>query len=133
MYINKNTIAFHNGSNYDNHFIIKELVEEFERQFTCSRESTEKYITFSVPIKKVTRIDNNGEEITKTIPCRLWFIESARFMANSLPSLVNNLAEGIHKIKRKNEQDNKKCESFGVKYKYCDYFLQHKYFKDDWI
>ena len=28
-------------------------------------------------------------------------------MANSLPSLVNNLAEGIHKIKRKNEQDNK--------------------------
>ena len=54
-------------------------------------------------------------------------------MANSLPSLVNNLAEGIHKIKRKNEQDNKKCESFEVKYKHCDYFLQHKYFKDDWI
>ena len=27
-------IAFHNGSNYDYHFIIKELVEEFKKQFT---------------------------------------------------------------------------------------------------
>ena len=26
-------IAFHNGSNYDYHFIIKELVAEFEEQF----------------------------------------------------------------------------------------------------
>ena len=25
--------AFHNGSNYDNHFIIKQLAEEFERKF----------------------------------------------------------------------------------------------------
>ena len=27
-------IAFDNGSNYDYHFIIKELAEEFEKQFT---------------------------------------------------------------------------------------------------
>ena len=27
-------IAFHNGSSYDYHFIIKELAEEFEKQFT---------------------------------------------------------------------------------------------------
>ena len=28
-------IAFHNRSNYNYHFIIKELPEEFEKQFTC--------------------------------------------------------------------------------------------------
>ena len=28
-------ISFHNGSNYDYDFIIKELAEEFKEQFTC--------------------------------------------------------------------------------------------------
>ena len=56
---------FHNGSNYDYHFIIKELAEEFKKQFTCLGENTEKYITFTVPIEKeVTRIGKNGKEIT---------------------------------------------------------------------
>ena len=32
--------------------MIKELAEELERQFECLGENTEKYITFSVPIKK---------------------------------------------------------------------------------
>ena len=45
-------IVFHNGSTYDYHFIIKELVKEFEGNFECLGENTEKYITFSVPIKK---------------------------------------------------------------------------------
>ena len=35
-------IALHNRSNYDYHFIIKELAEEFKRQFTCLEENTEK-------------------------------------------------------------------------------------------
>ena len=35
-------IAFHNGSNYDYHFIIKELAEEFKKQFACSGKNTEK-------------------------------------------------------------------------------------------
>ena len=48
------------------HFIIKQLVEEFKKQFTCLGENTEKYKTFRVPIDKdVTRIDKNGEKITK--------------------------------------------------------------------
>ena len=33
--------AFYNGSNYDYHFIIKELAEEFKKQFTCLGEYTE--------------------------------------------------------------------------------------------
>ena len=59
-------IVLHNGLNYDYHFIIKELAEEFKKQFTCLRENTEKYMNFTVPIKKgVTRNDKNGEEIVK--------------------------------------------------------------------
>ena len=49
-------IVFHNGSTYDYHFIIKELVKEFEGNFDCLGENTEKYITFSVPLKK--KIEN---------------------------------------------------------------------------
>ena len=45
-------IVFHNGSIYDYHFIIKDLVKAFEGNFECLGENTEKYITFSVPIKK---------------------------------------------------------------------------------
>ena len=59
-------IVFHNGPNYDYYFIIKELAEEFRKQFSCLRQNTEKYITFKVQIEKeVTRIDKNGEKIIK--------------------------------------------------------------------
>ena len=60
-------IALLNASNYDYHFIIEELAEEFGKQFACLGQNTEKYIIFTVPIEKeVTRIDKNGEDITKT-------------------------------------------------------------------
>ena len=45
-------VIFHNGSTCDYHFIIRELVKEFEGNFECLGENTEKYITFSVPRKK---------------------------------------------------------------------------------
>ena len=35
--------VFHNGSTYDYHFIIKELVKEFDGNFECLGENTEKY------------------------------------------------------------------------------------------
>ena len=44
--------VFHNGLNYDYHFIIKELANGFERQFECLWENTEKYKSFSDPIEK---------------------------------------------------------------------------------
>ena len=46
------SIVFHNDSTYDYHFIIKQLAEEFEGEFQCLGENTEKYITFSVLLKK---------------------------------------------------------------------------------
>ena len=61
----KKPIVFHNGSNYDFHFIMNKLVEDFKKHFTCLWENTEKHITFAVPIEKEdTSIDKNGEEIT---------------------------------------------------------------------
>ena len=83
-------IVFHNGSTYDYHFIIKEVVKEFDGSFECLGENTEKYITFSVPIKK--KIENKDTEITYKIK----FIDSFRFMATSLSKLVDNLTEDIH-------------------------------------
>ena len=50
-------IAFHNGSNYNYHFIKKELAGEVEKN-TYLGENTEIYITFTVPIEKeVIRFD----------------------------------------------------------------------------
>ena len=41
-------------------------------------------------------------------------------MASSLLNLVDNLREGIYKIKCKNEYSNKKCQTCGIKYKDCE-------------
>ena len=66
------------------------------------RRNNEKFITFTIPIEKeVMRIDKNGEQITKNISYLVQFIDSATFMASSLSNLVNNLFEGIHKIRCK--------------------------------
>ena len=126
-------IVFLNGSNYDHHFTISELAEEFKKQFMCLGQNTEKYIIFTIPIKKeVTRIDENGE-ITKNISYILQYIDSARFMVSLLSNLVNNLSGGIHRIKCKFGHDDRKCETCGIKYKYCDCFLEYTHFKDDLI
>ena len=65
-------------------------MKEFEGNFECLGENTEKYITFSVPITK--RIENKDMEITYKIK----FIDSFRFMITSLSKLVDNLTEDIH-------------------------------------
>ena len=36
----------------DYHFIMKELVKLLKKKFTCLVENTERYITFTVSIKK---------------------------------------------------------------------------------
>ena len=110
-------IVFQNGSTYDYHFIIKELVKEFDGNFECLGENTEKYITFLVPIKKEIKNKNKITEITYKIK----FIDSFRFMSSSLSKLVDNLSEGphnnkcldckscLHYIKTKNEKLILKC------------------------
>ena len=108
-------VVFHNGSSYDCHFIIKELVKAFEEDFECLGENTEKYKTFSAPIKK--KIENKNIEITYKIK----FIDSYRFMSMPLSKLIDNLSVGLHNntcvdcksyldyIKTKNEKLILKC------------------------
>ena len=52
---------------------IKKLAEEFKGKFECLGENIEKYITFSVPIKK--RLDNG-----KSITYKIKFIDNFRFI-----------------------------------------------------
>ena len=96
-------IAFHNGNTYDYYFIIKQLAKEFDDQFKCLGENTEKYITFSVPIKK--KLDNG-----KTIKYKLKFIDSFRLTSTSLSSLVDNLSE-IYKKECKGCQERRQIKS----------------------
>ena len=79
-------IVFHNGSTYDYHFIIKKLVKEFDGNFKCLGENTEKYITFSVSLKKEIKNKNKIIEITYKIK----FVDSYRFMSTSPSKLVDN-------------------------------------------
>ena len=67
--------------------------------------------------KEVTKIDKDGNESVATISDKIKCIDSAIFMASSLSNLVDNLAEGIHKVK---------CKDF-------DYFLEYESVKDNLI
>ena len=69
-------IIIHNAS-YNTHFIINPLAEEFKGELDFIGENMEKYTTFSVPIKK--KCDDG-----KTSTYKLKFIDSFRFMLNSL-------------------------------------------------
>ena len=63
-------------------------------------ENTEKYISFSVPVKKqITKTDKDGNDKIVNISYKIKFIDSFRFMSSSLSSLVNNLSEGLHSDK----------------------------------
>ena len=63
------------------------------------------------------------KKLQKNISYILQFIDGARFMTSSLSNLLNNLPEGLHRIKCKLGHEDKKCETCGIKYKYCDFFL----------
>ena len=78
-------VLFHNGSVYDYHFIIKYLAREFKGNFQCLDEKTEKYISFTVPFKKVIN--------DKEVKYRIRISDSCRFMQDSFSNLVDNLPE----------------------------------------
>ena len=95
-------VIFHN-LNYDAHIFIKELAEEFNvDEMEVLAENTEKYISFSVPIR-IEVVDDDGKPVMyknvkgvekkQTETCMLRFIDSYRFMRSSLSNLVDNLAK----------------------------------------
>ena len=119
---NEIPIVAHNAA-YDHHFIIKQLAKEFKGQFECLGENTEKYVTFSVRIKK--ELDNG-----KIVTYKLKFIDSYRFISTSLSDLVDNVSEIFKKeckscmerkniksecnfIRLKNIRLNYRCKEYG--------------------
>ena len=77
----------------------------------------EKYISFSVPVKKVHNND-------KTITYKINFIDSCRFMPSKLSSLVNNVSEINNKdCKTCMERKKKSDQNVGLldyRYKECN-------------
>ena len=106
------------------------MVKEFEGNFDCLGENTEKYITFSVPIKK--KIENKA---SIEINYKIKFIDSCRFMSSSLSKLVDNLSEGIHNNKCSDCESNLdyikiKNETLLLKCFNCNSYYKEKFNKD---
>ena len=113
--------------------MINQLAAEFKGELNCIGDNMEKYITFSVPIKKEV-INNDGNK--KIITCKLKFIDSYRFMTVLLSELADNMSgifntieckSCIEKYKIDSELKNKckKCKKELIKkfpgiYQFCN-------------
>ena len=81
-------VIFHNLSGYDSHLFIKNLGKS-EGKIDCIPNNEEKYISFTKHILVDKFIDKEGEEVE--VKRKIRFIDSFKFMAASLDSLVKNL------------------------------------------
>ena len=88
-------VVFHNLSGYDVHLFNKELGKH-SKDIGVIAKNKEDYITFSVNITGDKYIDKEGNEKDKLIELR--FIDSFKFMASSLDSLMNNLVRRGRKL-----------------------------------
>jgi hypothetical protein len=80
-------VVFHNLAGYDAHLFVKKL----DGKLTCIPNTDEKYISFSREVFMETRLDKNGKEYD--VNKELRFIDSYKFMASSLSSLLKNVKE----------------------------------------
>ena len=91
---------------------INQLAIEFKGELNCIVDNMEKYINFSVPIKK--ECNNN-----KTISCKPKFIGSSRFMPTWLAELVYNTSGIFNSIECKLCKEkikvNSECCFLGLK------------------
>ena len=81
-------VIFHNLQNYDAHLFIKNLGKT-EGDIRCIPNNEEKYISFTKKIVVGSWIDKEGRE--HLIRHDIRFIDSFKFMASSIDSLVKNL------------------------------------------
>ena len=87
-------ITFHNLSRYDAHLFVRELGKETNKVGVIAKNK-EKYISFTADVV-VDEYQDKGKTKEKKIQLR--FIDSMRFMASSLDSLMNNLVKGGQKL-----------------------------------
>ena len=85
-------VFFHNLSGYDSHLFIKKLGSSNEKEnIDCIPNNEEKYISFS----KNIIVGENKDKTPKFLKIR--FLDSFKFMATSLDTLVNNLPKDAFK------------------------------------
>lgn len=77
-------IFFHNLSNYDAHLFLEELSKNGDSSITVIPQTKEKYISFSQSV--------NINVFDKRVKIKLRFIDSLKFMNESLESLASNLS-----------------------------------------
>ena len=80
---------------------IKKHAKEFRSELQCIPVNTNKYMSFSIPIKK-KEYANTKNTKKKYVTYNLKFIDSARHINASLSNLVDNLSE-INKCNCDNE------------------------------
>ena len=91
-------VVFHNLSGYDSHLFIKNLGFT-AGNIDCIPNNEGKYISFTKNIEIGSYMNKMGE--TKPIFYKIRFIDSFKFMATSLDSLVNNLRkEAFNNLER---------------------------------
>ena len=86
-------VFFHNGTNYDFNLITNELAKEFRTEMRCIPLNTNKYRSFSIPIRKEVKEEKQKEQKKKVITYILKFIDTAKHMNIALSTLVDNLSE----------------------------------------
>ena len=103
-------VIFHNLSGYDSHLFIKKMGVS-EGKIDCIPLNDEKYISFTKEIvvekfkKEVEGDEEEGKEVQ--IKRSIRFIDSFRFMASGLASLVDNLPrESLENLERYYEGEN---------------------------
>ena len=86
-------VIFHNLSGYDAHLFVKNLGRT-EGNIKCIPNNEEKYISFSKEIVVGEYKNKKGEKVA--VKHEIRFLDSFKFMASSLESLVGNL--GLEKL-----------------------------------
>ena len=95
---NVTPVVFHNLSGYDSHLFIKNLGFT-EGTIDCIPNNDEKYISFTKNTVVGSYINKGGKD--KDIKHKVRFIDSFKFMNESLESLVNNLPDdGFNNLER---------------------------------
>ena len=88
-------VVFHNLSGYDSHLFIKNLGFT-DGTIDCIPNNEEKYISFTKNTVVGSYTDKKGKD--KPIKHKIRFIDSFKFMSDSLESLVNNLPDDAFNI-----------------------------------
>ena len=120
-------VIFHNLSGYDAHLFVKNLGKS-EGNIKCIPNNEEKYISFSKDIVVGEYKNKKGEKVE--VKHEIRFLDSFKFMASSLESLVGNL--GLEKLIQTKKEFGEKAELLSRKgiYPY-DYMNGIKKFSEE--